>query len=260
MHLAHPSLRSLTARTLACAVIAFSSPALAADRTPLVGAGPPTSGVARVHGEIGLIVPISPDAVPCTQSVTFSELAGGPAPGTNYDGVVASGGMLFAERFAGQTSGSIGDFDLISGAPTNPLLPQVGAAGQNLDIFDYAGNVLTGLGAIGFPDIDAIGEGSIAMEFPVPQSRVKLDLVGGNGGAATLTFYRADGTFLDVVTVSGLADLSYGFATIDDSPAIAGILVQNTDASGIGVDNICYGNGPVGTRAVTWGNLKELYR
>jgi hypothetical protein len=144
--------------------------------------------------------------------------------------------------------------------PSNPLQSQVGAAGQNLDVFDYAGNVLAGLGPIGYPDIDAIGEGSIAILFPMPQAQVKLSLVGGNGGSATLSFYRGDGSLIDEVMVSDLGDMAYGFGTFDGSPVIAGILIQNSDASGLGVNNICYGGETLSARSATWGRLKQLYR
>lgn len=262
MHLASASQRGLVTFIFAAALaIALSSVAAAGDRVPLIGTG---SSPANAHTTItpagALILPRDPSLIPCMQPVSFTDLEGGPAPGTNFDGVVVSGGMLFAERFAGQSLGSSGDFDLVSGAPSNPLTPQAGAPGQNLDVFDYAGNVLAGLGPIGYPDIDAIGEGSIAMVFPLPQSQVKFDLVGGNGGSATLSFYRANGTLIDDVTVSGLADLTYGFATADATASIAGILVQNTDASGIGVVKICYDAGIVSARAATWGRLKQLYR
>ena len=80
---------------------------------------------------------------------------------------------------------------------------------------------------------------------------VKLSLVGGNGGSATLRFYRRDGSFIDEVVVSDLADHSYAFGTVDGHYIIAGILIQNTDASGIGVDDICYDGSPTGARPVT---------
>src|SRR5215510_15746879 len=38
-----------------------------------------------------------------TGLITFDDIAGGPAPGTNYDGILTSGGASFAERFLGQT-------------------------------------------------------------------------------------------------------------------------------------------------------------
>jgi hypothetical protein len=120
--------------------------------------------------------------------------------------------------------------------------------------------VLAGLGNLGFPDLDAIGEGSIAISFPAPQAHVSFDLVGGNGGSATLGFYRMDGSLIDNITVTGLADLRYGFATPDGAASIAGILIQNTDPSGIGIDNICHSGGTTGSRAVSWSRIKRLYR
>lgn len=259
MHLAHAALRGFVSLALVSAFAGIGS--AASNRVPLVGLGSATlNGVPSVHGEIGGIISVDPGTVVCSQPVTFAEIPGGETPGTNYDGVVFSGGMLFAERFAGQSAGFFGDYDLIGGAPSNPLMPQVGAAGANLNVFDYAGNALNGLGPLGFPDMDAIGEGSISMLFPAPLSRVKLDLVGGNGGTATLGFYRADGSLIDNVVVGVSGDLTYAFATFDNAPAIAGILIQNTDASGVGVDNICHNAGPVSTRAMNWGRLKQLYR
>lgn len=262
MHLASASLR----RWITLALLSTSSsllPALAsADRVPLVGTGSTSllNGPSSVRVQFGRIVPVEPGAVFCPQVVTFSEVPGGPTPGTNYDGILVVDGLHFAERFAGQSVGASGDFDVISGAPSSPLLLQAGAAGQNLDVFDYAGNLLAGLGAVGFPDMDAIGEGSIAIHFQLPQARVKLDLLGGNGGSASLRFYRADGSLIDDVLISGLADLPYGFGTLDGSYSISGILIQNTDASGIGVDNLCFDAGPVSARPLTWGTLKQLYR
>jgi hypothetical protein len=235
--------------------------AFAADRVPLVGTGSPASfGRPAVVSGGGQIVPIDTSLVMCSDSVTFSDIAGGGTPGTSYDGVLSSGGLLFSERFIGQSVSSSGDFDVISGSPSNHLKPQPGEPGQNLDVFDYAGNVLTGLGPLGFPDIDAIGEGSIAMYFPAVQSMVKLTIVGGNGGSATLRFYRRDGSLIDEVVVPAMGDLSYGFGTFDGSYIIAGILIQTDDASGIGVDNICYESMPTSARPVTWGNLKRRYR
>ena len=231
-----------------------------ADRLPLVGTVPPNTTEHSATALTGLILIVDPGSVPCDQIVTFSDVLGGETPGTNYDGLLWSGGMLFAERFVGQGLSSSGDFDVVSGIPANPLTPQVGAPGRNLDVFAYVTNVLTGLGPLGYPDFDAIGEGSIAMYFPTPQSRVSFEIVGGNGGSATLGFYRADGSLIDNVVVSGLADLGYGFATSDDAQSITGILIQSTDPSGFGVVNICHAGSIVGTRPLTWGNLKSRYR
>lgn len=263
MHLARRIHRVITLLSfLSALALGLSGPAHAADRTPLRGPNYNGGNGAPTHASssTGMIVPVDPSQVPCLEVANFSDVTGGPTPGTNYDGVLTAGGLQFAERFQGQTVGASGDFDVITGTPSNPLTLQVGSPGQNLDVFDYNSNVLAGLGPIGFPDIDAIGEGSIAMYFPSAQSLVSFDLVGGNGGSAELTFYRADGSLIDDVLVSGLGDYTYGFGTADASPSISGILIQNTDLSGIGVDNICHAGGVVATRAVTWGHIKTLYR
>jgi len=237
-------------------------PAHAGDRVPLVGTGPqaPASRPSVMSGQTGQIVPIDPEQVPCKHATSFSKIDGGPTPGTNYDDVLNVGALYFAERFAGQSASPSGDFDAISGSPTKPLQLQAGEPGQNLDVFDYSGNVLAGLGHLGYKDIDAIGEGSIAIYFPDAQSKVKLSLVGGNGGDATLTFYREDGSLIDEVVVSNLGDLSYGFGTLDESHSIAGILIQNTDESGIGVTEICYDTFVTSADRITWGSLKRLFR
>lgn len=262
MRLARNTIGILTTVAAVSALVSTFAGTACADRTPLVGTGVRIVGgsVSSVTSINQLIVSLDPSDVPCTQLASFNDVLGGDTPGTNYDGLIWSGGMQFAERFTGQTLSYGGDFDVVTGTPSFPLALQVGAPGQNLDVFAYLGNVLAGLGPVGYPDIDAIGEGSIAMYFPLPQSRVSFQLVGGNGGAATLSFYRADGSLIDVVDVSGLADLDYGFATADATPSIAGILVQNTDPSGIGVVNICHDGDVVNTHSMSWGNIKTLYR
>lgn len=254
-------LRVLASLTAVLALTCARSGTAHADRLPLLGSGataPLSAG--NIISSNHLIVPVDPDSVPCSQAATFNDLLGGDNPGTDYDGIVQSGGLRFAEHFVGQTLGYNGDFDVVSGIPTSPLALQVGAPGQNLDVFAYTTNVLAGLGNLGFPDLDAIGEGSIAMYFPVSQSRVSFEIVGGNGESATVGFYRADGSLIDNVVVSGLGDSRYGFATPDGIRSIAGILIQSTDPSGIGVDNVCHDGGLVSSRAATWGSIKNLYR
>ena len=57
----------------------------------------------------------------------------------------------------------------------------VGAANQNLNVFTFTtSQVLTGLGPLGFPDGDAIGEGSFAVLFDFDQSEDPSFVAGFN--------------------------------------------------------------------------------
>ncbi len=55
-----------------------------------------------------------------TGFVNFEDLAHVAAPGTNYNGIFASGGTQFAERFVGQTLSFSGSFDVLSGCSQQP--------------------------------------------------------------------------------------------------------------------------------------------
>ena len=174
-----------------------------------------------------------------TQIVDFDDIAGGAAPGTNYDSVFVSHGVGFGERFSGQTLTAVGDFDKLSGSPTGPLNLLAGAAGHNLNVFLNAGsNVLTGLGTSGFPNFNAIGEGAFALTFSSDQSQFGFQLVGGDGGNAFIDFFREDGSLIDSITVGSLADAFYGFSRQGGVKDIRGISIWNDDGGGIGFDNL----------------------
>jgi hypothetical protein len=177
-----------------------------------------------------------------TGLITFDDIAGGDAPGTNYDAVFESGGADFGERFAGQTLGFSGDFDVLAGSPTGPLGLVAGAADQNLNVFMHndatPSHVLTGLGPLGFPNFNSIGEGAFAVLFDFDQSEFGFELVGGEGGNAYVSFFRRDGSLIDNVTVSGLGTAFYGFEREGGVNDIAGISIYNDDPAGIGFDDL----------------------
>lgn len=174
-----------------------------------------------------------------TEMITFDDVAGGGAPGTNYDAIFESGNTAFAERFVGQTNTPAGGFDVLSATASGPLALAVGAAGENLNIFTNSGSqVLTGLGPAGFPSFDAIGEGSFALLFDFDQSEFGFQLVGGNGGDATVNFFQRDGSLIDTVSLGSLADAYYGFSREGGLKDIAGISIHNNDGAGIGFDNL----------------------
>lgn len=175
------------------------------------------------------------------QLITFDDIAGGEAPGTSYNGIFESGDTSFGERFAGQTIGNVGGFDVLSGTPGRPLSLLVGAPGQNLAVLiNDDSQVLTGLGPTGFPDFDAIGEGSFALLFDFDQSEFGFQLVGGNGGSATVSFFRRDGTLIETITLNGLSSTFYGFSREGAVKDVAGVSISNEDAAGIGFDNLLH--------------------
>lgn len=182
------------------------------------------------------------NTITADQTIDFEGLAGGTSPGTNYDNILNFGGVLIGERFAGQTLSFSGNSDMLSGTPTNSLSVVAGAANQNLNIFDRAGDgrVLTGLGNLGFPSFDAIGEGSIAILFDNDQSQFGFKSVGGNAGTANFSFFRRDGSLISLLSPGNLGTDLFGISRDGGIKDIAGISIWNTDPAGIGFDNIIF--------------------
>src|SRR5262249_25721565 len=146
--------------------LASAAPALGvADPLRLPpGVPPPSAGMqAPSPASSGLIEQVDPSTLTGTQFVTFQDIPAASSPGINYDEIVSSGSMSFAERFVGQTLSYNGIFDVLSGVGSEPLALQVGAPNQNLDLVSdiFGNNILAGLGPLGYPDIDAIGEGAV---------------------------------------------------------------------------------------------------
>jgi len=185
------------------------------------------------------ITQVAYGALTGTQLVTFEDVIGGAAPGTNYNSILFSNGVGFAERFVGQTVAG-GIFDQLGGLPTaGSLTLQAGAAGSNLVVVaSGASQVLAGLGPAGFPSFAAIGEGSFAALFSSGQSQFGFQLLGGDGLSAFLSFFRADGSLIQDISLGGLSNTFYGFSRDGGVQDIFGISVWNNDPAGIGFDNL----------------------
>lgn len=171
--------------------------------------------------------------------VTFDDLPAAGSPGTNFDSTTSSQGVVFGERFAGQALSISGDFDVLDANATGPLTAIAGAPSQNVSLLTHLGtNVITGVGYKGFPQFDAIGEGSLAFLFSSDQSQFGFQLVGGNGGNAFLSFFSRNGTLIQTLDVANLAETYYGFSRDGDVKDIAGVSIYNNDGAGIGLDNL----------------------
>lgn len=171
-----------------------------------------------------------------SQFVAPGSVPGGPGVGTNYDNMLIINGVGFGERFAGQTISALGNFDQIGGAPTAGLNLLPGNPGHNLDVFDSpAGPVLAGVGTLGFPEFDAIGEGAVSLLFSTDQSEFGFRLAGGNGGNAYVSFFRNDGSLIQSFTLSSLPIVAgFGFARDGGVHDIRGVSIWNDDVTGFG--------------------------
>jgi hypothetical protein len=135
---------------------------------------------------------------------------------------------------------------VLSGTPSDPLTLQIGDQNDNVNVVGgyLTGQVVNGLGPQGYPNFDAIGEGSLAVMFPSLQSQFKFFIEGTNGGSATLNFFKADGSSLGTIVIVP-ADQTYGFRHTGGIREIAGFSIYNSDPGGIGYDNICYAADPI---------------
>jgi hypothetical protein len=173
----------------------------------------------------------------------------------NYDGILTSGGLQFAERFAGQTLSLSGDFDVLNTTASGPLSLVTGASLRNVNVLLFGGsNVVDGLGNTGFPNFNAIGEGSLAVLFAVDQSQIGFDVVGSNAGQGIVDFFRRDGSHIQRVTINSLADQTYAFERVGSIADIAGISLHNFNGGGVGFDNFVHNPVPEPSTLVLLGS------
>ena len=164
-----------------------------------------------------------------TGLVNFDELA----PNANFDGIVVSGGLSFAERLVGQSLSFNGNFDVLGVTAASAAL-QLGDANDNLST---SGGSLAGNGPLGYPNFDAIGEGAVAVLFQTAQFELGFRTVGTNNGSARVMFWNAAGGLIDTITLSNLGDALFGFRREGNVADIMAITLDNFDIGGIGFDD-----------------------
>lgn len=156
----------------------------------------------------------------------------------NVDTLLSQTGAKYGERFSGQVLGTSGDFDTLSGAPSNPLTLLVGAPAQNLHLLSYISSVvLAGCSAVsgGCPASNAIGEGAVSVLLTQDTDVFGFDVVGSNAGTGDVRFFDRAGASLGTFTVA-LADSFFGFR-VTSGNLIAGVSLTNFNGGGIGFDN-----------------------
>jgi len=178
-----------------------------------------------------------------TSIIDFEELTGGNGPGRPVTGILSLDGARFGERFQGITITARSSYDHVADLgntrATSPLTLLAGDAGFNLSILRLPDTVLlSGDGPAGFPRQDATGEGAIAVLFDSDQRALAFDLRGGEGGFATVAFFRRDGSLIDIHHPGPLAEASYGYVRTGQNADIAGFVIINDDPEGIAFDNL----------------------
>lgn len=166
----------------------------------------------------------------------FADLAG--LSGTAFN-VLASQeyGVTFGEKLLGQINAPAGGYDVISGSPALPLavdgamVPELGVNVMSI----FGTTVLAGLGPSGFPNPDAIGDGSLTVLYEVDQHVIGFDLVGTNYGTLRLTFWDRQGNVLDHVELNAITDTTYVYSS--EQADIAAVNFNNTDWGGLAFDN-----------------------
>lgn len=174
--------------------------------------------------------------------------------GTNFDGLVSSKGVLFGERFSAQALFADGTFDTLTHPSVTPLNLLAGAPGNNLAIgLDTVGSngtkILAGLGPVGFPKLDAVGEGAISFLFPKGQLEIGFDVFGAEGVSGQpmyLQFFDSNGnsTLQDFLTIDAPTDGSYAFRVNGLGGDIRGVSIYNADFGGFAIDNIRFSSIP----------------
>ena len=132
--------------------------------------------------------------------------------GSRLDEVLVRDGTTFGERFAGQTRQANGDFDVITGHPFRPLTVIDGGEGQTLGAHTCArvDRVAWPRSHV-YPEVEAVGEGAIAVLFESDQPALAFDIAGGEQGYATIQFINRQGEQIDSVTYGPLDETSYAF-------------------------------------------------
>lgn len=146
-------------------------------------------------------------------------------------------GITFGERLAGQVNTPVDGFDRISGMPAFPLTMEVDdvTPETGVNVVAFRGTAIDGLGTVGFPDFDALGEGSLTLLFDRDQRVVSFDVFGSNGGSAYIQFFARDGSAVGAMRLLNLKDTTHLVSSAETN--IAAMTITNDDYGGFGFDD-----------------------
>lgn len=203
-------------------------------------------------------VPYSDLQPELSATITFESLPQRPEPGHNLNHPLRLKGAWLGEHFAGQ---SMIEAPASNGSPHDalghpfghrPLTIRPGASDRNLAVAFHRGfgsNAVFPLGPLGFSHISGRGEGALAVEFDEDQRAFGFRLHAayasplGNGdarGRVLVQSFSRQGYPLDAtILFPGTGVSEHGFR-VTDGPAVAGILITNSDPGGIAIDDILF--------------------
>jgi PEP-CTERM motif len=184
--------------------------------------------VAFTSASQAAVIQINPATLVANTTIDFETTSSGLIAG-----ILDLNGANFAEHFVGQTVNLVGSFDVVSGAPTNPLTLQAGGAGNNIAITSFGSQVVFGPvnGSL------ANGGGALSVLFDNDQTSLGFDLSQSDGGSVFLSFFSRTGTELGTLTLSPIVVGPVAFAVTGGGPGIAGITITNNDGGGLPYDN-----------------------
>ncbi|NDR59106.1 hypothetical protein [Aliiruegeria sabulilitoris] len=196
-----------------------------------------------------------------TERVDFERLPRREEPGFNLDMPLYASGAWLGERFEGQSveTDPKGHDRIAADDVAGWLRIAGGAPRRNLNVAFHRGfgsNAVFPLGAAGFPEISARGEGSLAILFDHDQKatgfRVHTDYTDPLGSRPTsdsgieVLFYSREGRLLDRLQHRpGPGISAFGYTQSTGAPGIAGLVILNTDPGGIAVDDIIFALPPL---------------
>jgi len=154
-------------------------------------------------------------------------------------GLISQSGATYGELFAGQTLGTSGGFDTLSGTPDSPLILEA-----NANTNDNIG--ITGSDHFIYGDInDSVGEGALSILLDTPSDIFGFDVVGTstNVGGFEIDFWSNIGTSLGAFSFSSIVDSFFGFS-VTSGALISAISITNTDTGGIAYDNFTFNSNP----------------
>lgn len=149
-------------------------------------------------------------------------------------------GLTIGQMLVGQTNVPVDWFDFVSGTPAMPLrIDDTTPPEYGLNISTvYSRTVMAGLGPLGFPHRDSLGEGALTILFDADQYVVGVEVIGVNDGPMSLTFYNRGGSVIGQFDVPQPLNDTYVYSSVAGD--IAALTINNHDLGGLAYGNLLF--------------------